>query len=97
MIEGGMDVTFMIVYFGQGTLRPADVLALHKKNLRIAVIGVENGYSIGTDLKRVEEFYDRGGRYMSLAHIGNSQLPIRIRKKPKDTSTILDCRRRAGK
>jgi membrane dipeptidase len=55
-------------------LTPADVLALHKKNMRIAVIGVENGYPIGTDIKRVKEFYDRGGRYMSLAHNGNSQL-----------------------
>src|SRR5207237_8654553 len=26
------------------------------------------------DIKRVKEFYDRGGRYMSLAHNGNSQL-----------------------
>jgi membrane dipeptidase len=55
-------------------LTPADVLALHKKHLRIAVIGVENGYPIGTDIKRVKEFYDRGARYMSLAHNGNSQL-----------------------
>src|SRR6185312_9673207 len=38
------------------------------------VIGVENGYPIGNDLKKVKEFYDRGGRYMSLAHNGNSQL-----------------------
>ena len=109
MVEGGMDVTFMIVYVGQGpltqegfdsayrqavakfdaihrftekiapdniglALSPADVLALHKKHLRIAVIGVENGYPIGNDIKRVEEFYNRGGRYMSLAHNGNSQL-----------------------
>src|SRR5580692_3790743 len=79
MVEGGMDVSFMIVYVGQGpltpegydnayrqavakfdavhrltekiapgqiglALTPADVLALHKKHLRIAVIGVENGY-----------------------------------------------------
>ena len=35
---------------------------------------MENGYPIGTDIKRVKEFYDRGGRYMSLAHNGNSQL-----------------------
>src|SRR5204862_6226914 len=55
-------------------LTPADVLALHKRNLRVAVIGVENGYPIGNDLKRVKECYDRGGRYMSLAHNGNSQL-----------------------
>ncbi len=109
MVEGKMDVSFMIVYVGQGpltpegydnaygqavakfdaihrltekiapdniglALTPADVLRLHKKNLRIAVIGVENGYPIGTDIRRVEEFYNRGGRYMSLAHNGNSQL-----------------------
>jgi membrane dipeptidase len=109
MVEGDMDVSFMIVYVGQGlltpedfddaygqavakfeaihlltgkiapdniglALTPADVLALHKKNLRIAVIGVENGYPIGNDIKKVKEFYDRGARYMSLAHNGNSQL-----------------------
>jgi membrane dipeptidase len=109
MVEGGMDVSFMIVYVGQGpltpegydnaykqavakfdavhrltekiapdtiglALSPADVLALHKKHMRIAVIGVENGYPIGTDIAKVKEFYDRGGRYMSLAHNGNSQL-----------------------
>jgi membrane dipeptidase len=109
MVEGGMDVSFMIVYVGQGpltpegydnayqqaiakfdaihrltekiapdsiglALTPADVLALHKQGKRIAVIGVENGYPIGTDLAKVKEFYDRGGRYMSLAHNGNSQL-----------------------
>jgi membrane dipeptidase len=55
-------------------LTPADVRRLHKQGKRVAVIGVENGYPIGTDVKRVKEFYDRGGRYMSLAHNGNSQL-----------------------
>jgi membrane dipeptidase len=109
MIDGDMDVSFMIAYVGQGALTPegfdgayrqavakfdavhrltekiapdkfglaltpAEVVALHKRNLRIAVIGIENGYPIGTDLKRVQEFYERGGRYMSLAHNGNSQL-----------------------
>lgn len=109
MVEGDMDVTFMIVYVGQGLLEPdgyddayrqasakfdavhrftekiapdviglaltpADVRRLHKQGRRVAVIGVENGYAIGTDIKRVQEFYDRGGRYMSLAHNGNSQL-----------------------
>ena len=109
MIEGDMDVSFMIVYVGQGPLTPdgynnaykqaiakfaaihrlteqiapdkirlaltsADVIKLHEKGFRIAVMGVENGYPIGLDLKRVKEFYDRGARYMSLAHNGNSQL-----------------------
>ncbi|MEZ2347565.1 dipeptidase [Terriglobus sp. RCC_193] len=109
MIEGGMDVSFMIVYVGQGpltpegyddaykqaiakfdaihrlteqiapdkiglALTPEDVIRLHKAGKKIAVIGVENGYPIGLDVKRVKEFYDRGARYMSLAHNGNSQL-----------------------
>lgn len=40
----------------------------------VAMIGVENGYPIGTDLSRVQEFAERGARYMSLAHNGHSQL-----------------------
>ncbi len=55
-------------------LTPEDVRRLHKEGKRAAVIGIENGYPIGTDIKRVEEFFKRGGRYMSLAHNGNSQL-----------------------
>src|SRR5690625_694492 len=31
-------------------------------------IGIENGYVIGRDLDLLEEFYDRGARYMTLAH-----------------------------
>ena len=38
------------------------------------MIGIENGYPIGTDISRVKEFWQRGGRYMSLAHNGHSQL-----------------------
>jgi membrane dipeptidase len=38
------------------------------------MIGVENAYPIGTDLKNIEDFAKRGARYMSLAHNGHSQL-----------------------
>lgn len=38
------------------------------------MIGVENAYSIGDDISRIEEFHSRGARYMSLAHTGPSQL-----------------------
>ncbi|MCX6591090.1 MAG: dipeptidase [Acidobacteria bacterium] len=55
-------------------LTPDDVRRLHKQGKRVAVIGVENAYPIGEDITRVKEFFDRGGRYMSLAHNGNSQL-----------------------
>lgn len=55
-------------------LTAADVPRIAKTGKKVALIGIENGYSIGTDISRVKEFYDRGGRYMSLAHNGHSQL-----------------------
>ncbi len=54
-------------------LTAADVTRIAKTGKKVALIGIENAYSLGTDLKRVKEFYDRGGRYMSLAHNGHSQ------------------------
>ncbi len=54
-------------------LTAADVPRIAKSGRKVALIGIENAYSLGTDVKRVKEFYDRGGRYMSLAHNGHSQ------------------------
>lgn len=109
MKAGGMDVTWLVVYTGQGPLTKEgyknayknamakfnaihrlvedyapekialattsqevrDILASGKK---VAMIGVENGYPIGTDLSNVEKFYNLGARYMSLSHNGHSQL-----------------------
>ncbi|MGD0340181.1 MAG: dipeptidase, partial [Bacteroidales bacterium] len=53
---------------------PADVLALHKKHLRIAVIGVENGYPIGKDISKVKQLYDLGARYITLCHTSNNDI-----------------------
>lgn len=55
-------------------LNSADVRRINAKGKKVAVIGVENGYPIGEDIRRVKEFYDRGARYMSLAHNRHSQL-----------------------
>jgi membrane dipeptidase len=55
-------------------LTPADVRRIAAAGRKVAVIGVENGYPIGTNLNRVREFWERGARYMSLAHNGHSQL-----------------------
>lgn len=116
MREGGLDVSFMIVYVAQSSpprvadafqpsgyarayeaaiakfdaihrlteqiapkeielaLTPADVVRVANAGKKVAVIGVENGYPIGTDLARVREFWQRGARYLSLAHNGHSQL-----------------------
>lgn len=51
-----------------------DVRRIAASGRKVALIGVENGWAVGEDLRRVKEFYDRGGRYMSLAHNGNNQL-----------------------
>ena len=55
-------------------LTAADARRIHAAGEKVIFAGIENGYPIGTDITRVKEFYDRGGRYMSLAHNGNSQL-----------------------
>jgi len=109
MKEGGLDVTWLIVYTGQDTLtdqgfqkaynkaiskfdaihklvneiapneielatNAADVERIHSSGKKVAMIGIENGYPIGMDINNVKKFYDLGGRYMSLAHNGHSQL-----------------------
>lgn len=55
-------------------LTSADVRRINASGKKVALIGVENGYPVGDDIHRVQEFYERGGRYMSLAHNGNNQL-----------------------
>ncbi|WP_434479372.1 dipeptidase [Gemmatimonas sp.] len=52
----------------------ADARRIHKANKRVVFIGVENGFPIGSDVTNVAKFFERGGRYMSLAHNGHSQL-----------------------
>ncbi len=109
MEAGGTDVSWMVVYVGQGDLTPqgfaeanAEALekfeAIHRlteeiapdrielaltsddvrrivaSGKKVAMIGVENGYSIGTDLSNIEKFQKLGARYMSLSHNGHSQL-----------------------
>lgn len=54
-------------------LTAADVRRIAASGKKVALIGVENAYPLGTDLSRVKEFADRGARYMSLAHNGHSQ------------------------
>jgi membrane dipeptidase len=55
-------------------LNSDDVRRISAAGKKVAMIGIENGYPIGTDISNVEKFYDLGGRYMSLSHNGHSQL-----------------------
>lgn len=52
----------------------ADARRIHAAGKRVIFIGVENGFPIGADVTNVAKFHARGGRYLSLAHNGHSQL-----------------------
>src|SRR5688572_26298496 len=54
-------------------LTPDDVRRIAATGRKVAMIGIENAYPLGEDLKNIKAFYDRGGRYLSLAHNGHSQ------------------------
>lgn len=55
-------------------LTPEDAYRLEKKNKRIVFIGIENGYAVGTDLNNIQEFYNKGARYITLCHTKNNDI-----------------------
>lgn len=109
MEAGGTDVTWLVVYVGQGDLTPEGFAAANAEALakfegihrlteeiapdrielaltsddvrrivasgkKVAMIGVENAYSVGLDLSNIQKFQEMGARYMSLSHNGHSQM-----------------------
>jgi membrane dipeptidase len=54
-------------------LTSQDVRRIHDSGKKVAMIGVENAYPMGEDLKNFEIYYNLGARYVSLAHNGHSQ------------------------
>jgi microsomal dipeptidase-like Zn-dependent dipeptidase len=53
---------------------PAQVRDNRANGLFSAMIGVENAYSLGHDLRRIDAAYARGARYLGLVHVGNNDL-----------------------
>lgn len=51
-----------------------DAYRLKKEGKIAAYIGVENGYAIGRDLKKIEEYYNLGMRYITLSHSSNNDI-----------------------
>jgi len=51
-----------------------DARRIYASGRKVIFIGIENGFPIGNDLTRIKQFADLGGRYLSLAHNGHSQL-----------------------
>jgi membrane dipeptidase len=49
-------------------------MANHRAGLLSAMIGIENSYSLGHDIHRLDAAFDRGARYVGLVHVGNNDL-----------------------
>ena len=55
-------------------LNPKDAYDLEKAGKRAIYIGIENGYPIGNDISNVNEYYEKGVRYITLVHSSNNDL-----------------------
>jgi membrane dipeptidase len=53
-------------------LSPDDAYENKEKGLKTIYIGVENGYAIGDSLSLIEEYYNKGARYITLSHTRNN-------------------------
>lgn len=47
---------------------PEQVRKLKKKGKSVVIFALENGYGVGTDLAKVDSFYQAGCRYITLCH-----------------------------
>lgn len=55
-------------------IESGDVYRLEKEGKRAIYVGMENGFPLGTKIERVEEFYKRGVRYITLCHSRNNDI-----------------------
>ncbi len=53
---------------------PDEIQANFEKGLISLPLGIENGAPVGEDLSNVQHFYDRGVRYITLAHAKDNRL-----------------------
>jgi membrane dipeptidase len=53
---------------------PEEAYKLKKVGKSAVFIGVENGYAIGKDISKIEEYYNLGARYMTLSHSRNNDI-----------------------
>ena len=60
----------------------AEARALHAQGKLVALIGIENGFVIGKDLSLLEDFRNRGARYMTLVHNGHNDIGDSAQPRP---------------
>ncbi len=55
-------------------LTSADIRRIHAEGKRVALIGIENGYSVGKDPALLDIYYRLGARYFGLVHNGHNDI-----------------------
>jgi membrane dipeptidase len=58
----------------RAAVTPRQVRDNHAAGQLSAMIGIENSYSLGHDLARIDAAYARGARYLGLVHVGDNDL-----------------------
>ncbi|UCC21548.1 MAG: dipeptidase [Planctomycetota bacterium] len=53
---------------------PTDVERIAKSGKKVIMIAIENGFAIGKDVSKIEEFYNLGVRYITLSHNGHNDI-----------------------
>lgn len=53
---------------------PADLYQMKHRGQKAIMLGIENGYAIGSDISNVERFRRRGVVYMTLCHNGDNDI-----------------------
>lgn len=53
---------------------PDDLSRLKREGKKAVMIGIENGYAVGKDIRNVEHFRKRGVVYMTLCHNGDNDI-----------------------
>ncbi|MBQ4063827.1 MAG: gamma-glutamyl-gamma-aminobutyrate hydrolase family protein [Bacteroidaceae bacterium] len=53
---------------------PCDLWRLKNDGKKVIMLGIENGYAIGSDIANIEKFRNRGVVYMTLCHNGDNDI-----------------------
>jgi membrane dipeptidase len=56
------------------SLSPEDARRLHRNGKRAIFLGMENGFPLGLELARLDAYYQRGIRYLTLCHASDNDL-----------------------
>lgn len=66
---------------------PADLYRIKAAGKKAIMLGIENGYAIGKDLRRLQRFAEMGIVYMTLCHNGNNDICGSAR--PRDHEALM--------